>query len=302
MRRTLSILFCFWAINGFAQQQAMFSQYMFNGLLINPAYSSLDETLNIKTLYRRQWTSFEGAPNTQTFSIHAPIKASNTSVGIIMMRDQIGEVINDKTILLTAAQRVKVASATYLNLGINFGVSKYSASYTDVADFDTSIDPVFTDQNNLRSNIGFGVLLFSKRYFVGFSSPFFHSKIFQDNSNPGTPSFRPHYLLAAAYLLDIGESFKLKPNTLIKYVSGAPVQVDLNINLLIKERVWIGASWRSFDSFDFLTQIEFLPGFQIGYAYDFTTSDLFDQQKGSHEIMLNYRIPLKGRSFPRCYF
>ncbi len=95
---------------------------------------------------------------------------------------------------------------------------------------------------------------------------------------------------------------KFKPNVLIKYVNGSPMQIDVNANVLLKETVWLGVSVRSFDSVDALAEVQVTPGIQLGYSYDFTTTQLSQVEKGSHEIMLSFRLGVKGRSFPKCYF
>lgn len=300
MRYLLIIVFHLICFAAAAQQKAMFTQYMFNGLAINPAYSAIDEALNITALSRHQWVGFTGAPNTQSLTLHTPIKESNTSVGIMMMRDQIGEVITENSIFATAAQRVQISDETYLAAGINVGISQYRADYSLI---EGSVnDPVFMDQNDLRSNLGFGLMLFSDKFYAGFASPFFFYRDLKDIATASETAYKPHYILQGGYLADLGPDFKLKPNALIKYVNGAPMQIDLNANVLVKEAVWLGASWRSFDSFDFIAEVQLTPQLQLGYAYDFTTTELAKVQKGSHEVMLNFRLPVRGRSFPRCYF
>lgn len=286
-----------------AQQTAMFSQYMFNGLVINPAYSSLDEAMNITALSRHQWLGFKGAPNTQSISIHSPIKESNTSVGLIFMRDQIGEVISENGLMATAAQRVELGSNTYLSLGLSAGMGKYQGQYSLTGSASAALDPIFADQNSLKSNLGFGLMLFSEKFYAGISSPFFYNRDLGSSSNVATAN-RPHYLMQAGYLADLGQDVKFKPNMLIKYVNGSPVQIDLNANFLLKETLWLGASLRSMDSIDFLAEIQLSPNLQLGYAYDFTTSRLGSVQNGSHEVVLSYRIKKNAgsSSVPRCYF
>jgi type IX secretion system PorP/SprF family membrane protein len=301
MRILLLIIFQFSFFVTIAQQKAMFTQYMFNGLAVNPAYSAMDEALNVTALSRHQWVGFEGAPNTQSFTLHSPIKESNTSAGLMLMRDQIGEVINEKGVFLTLAQRVQISDETYLALGVNAGLSKFVANYSLISS-EASTDPVFSDQNDLRGNFGFGVMMFSNKFYAGFSSPFFYYRDIGQLSGNGGTKYQPHYMLQGGYLLDMGEDFKLKPSALVKYVKGSPMQIDLNANLLIKETVWIGASWRSLDSFDLIAELQLTPNLQLGYAYDFTTTDIGKFEKGSHEVMLNLRFPIKGRSFPKCYF
>jgi type IX secretion system PorP/SprF family membrane protein len=117
-------------------------------------------------------------------------------------------------------------------------------------------------------------------------------------------AYKPHYILKGGYITDLGPDIKFKPNILIKYVSGSPVQIDVNANFLLKETLWLGGSVRSMDSFDILAELQLTPNIQLGYSYDFTTSKLSRVEKGSHEIVLNFRIASKNSNsnLPRCYF
>ena len=286
-----------------AQQKAMFTQYMFNGLVVNPAYSAMEDALNITALARQQWVGFKGAPNTQTFSLHSPIKQSNTSAGLILMRDQIGEVVSENGAFGTLAHRVQVNEGTYLALGLNGGISKYVGEYSLTGSASAATDPVFADQNSLRGNLGFGLILFSEKFYAGFSSPFFYYRDLDAVASSAT-AYKPHYILQGGYITDLGPDIKFKPNILMKYVSGSPVQIDLNANFLFKETLWLGGSVRSMDSFDVLAEVQLTPNIQLGYSYDFTTSKLSRVEKGSHEIVLNFRIPSKNSTsnLPRCYF
>jgi type IX secretion system PorP/SprF family membrane protein len=286
-----------------AQQKAMFTQYMFNGLVVNPAYSAMDDALNITALARQQWVGFKGAPNTQTFSLHSPIKQSNTSAGLILMRDQIGEVISENGAFGTLAHRVQVNEGTYLALGLNGGISKYVGEYSLTGSASAATDPLFADQNSLRGNFGFGLMLFSEKFYAGFSSPYFYYRDLGAVASSST-AYKPHYILQGGYITDLGPDIKFKPNILIKYVSGSPVQIDVNANFLLKETLWLGGSVRSMDSFDILAELQLTPNIQLGYSYDFTTSKLSRVEKGSHEIVLNFRIASKNSTsnLPRCYF
>ncbi|MBC7759939.1 MAG: type IX secretion system membrane protein PorP/SprF [Phormidesmis sp. FL-bin-119] len=286
-----------------AQQKAMFTQYMFNGLVVNPAYSAIDESLNITALARQQWVGFKGAPNTQTLSIHSPIKSSNTSMGLILMRDQIGEVISENGAFATLAHRVQIKEGTYLALGVNGGISKYVGEYSLTGSSTASSDPVFADQSSMRGNFGAGLMIFSNKFYAGISSPFFYYRDFGGDS-PSETAYKPHYIIQGGYLVSLGQDVKFKPNVLVKYVSGSPVQIDVNANFLLKEMIWLGGSVRSMDSFDIIAEIQVTPNIQLGYSYDFTTSKLAKVEKGSHEIVLNFRIGSKGTesTLARCYF
>jgi len=296
MKHLLIIILQITALNIYAQQKAMFSQYMFNPALINPAYSTVDESLNITAVARQQWAGFKGAPNTQTISLHSPLGKSNTFIGVIAFRDQIGEAITETGGYFTLAQRLKVSNKTFLSVGFNAGPSQYTANYSNIgSSVDVLDDPSFTDQNDLRFNVGAGIMLFSDKFYTGLSSPFLYTF---DHSQKHTP----HIMLQSGYIFTLGNDLLAKPNILAKYVSGSPVQVDFNLNFLLKETFGLGVSYRSMDSVDLLAKLFFSKKLSLGYAYDYNTSKLARTNNGSHEVMLNMRFPVSGRGLGACFF
>jgi type IX secretion system PorP/SprF family membrane protein len=269
-----------------AQQQVMFTQYMFNGLALNPAYAGSHETVSITALARKQWTGLDGAPSTQTFSIHSPIVSQRMSLGLLVLHDNIG--VTDQTgIYGSYAYRIPVNDRGKLAFGLQGGMSYYNAQFSKVS----ATDPTFAnDVREMSPTFGFGMYYHTDRFYVGVSVPQLNESSF-GTSNQDNKSIVRHYFASAGYVFDLSHSLKLKPNVLVKAVEGAPVEFDVNANLLIKEVVWVGVSWRSFDSVDALLQLQLAPQLQIGYAFDFaTTSELSQVNGGSHELMLNYRI------------
>lgn len=290
---------------GYAQQQAMYTQYMFNTLAINPAYASVDESLTITGLSRLQWVGYKGAPKTQTVSIHSPVGVSNTFIGALLINDQLGEVLRETGGYFTLSQRVEVGNEAYLAVGINGGVSSFKANYSELyGESPESInDPVFQNSSSMRGNFGVGVMYFSNKYYLGLSSPHFYQRDFTSfNKESAGSNIKPHYLFQAGTLMEFSYDFKFKPNVLVKYVNGSPMQVDLNANVLLREKLWLGASYRSVDSFDLLASYFITPDVQFGYSYDFAHTELSKVQKGSHEIMLKFRFAVRGRDHRACYF
>lgn len=294
------------ALNCFAQQKAMYTQYMFNTLAINPAYSALDESLTFTALSRHQWVGFKGAPNTQTISVHSPIGESNTFFGAILVNDQIGEVLRETGGDISLAQRVPIGIDSYISVGVNAGTSNVGANFSENYRLSpaSANDPTFQDQNGMRINFGWGAMLFSDKYYVGISAPYFFYRdlgSLAQTANKQT-AYRPHYILQAGYLIQLNDNLKFKPNFLVKYVNGSPIQFDINANFLLNETLWLGASYRSLDSFDALASIFITPDLQVGYSYDFTNTQLAKTQKGSHEIAIKFRLPVRGRDHMACYF
>jgi type IX secretion system PorP/SprF family membrane protein len=221
------------------------------------------------------------------------------------MRDQIGEVITEQGGYLTVAQRVSIGENSFLAGGINVGISTYRADYSlNYEESPHSVnDPVFVNGSGNRANFGMGVMFFSQKYYVGVSSPHFYYRPFDALSDlKAAKPYRSHYILQGGYVMDITDNLKFKPHFIANYVNGSPLLIDFNVNLLISETIWLGASYRSFDSFNAIAQIYVLPKLAVGYSYDFTTTELAKVQSGSHEISLKFRLPVRGREYPRCYY
>ncbi|PIB36386.1 hypothetical protein BFP72_13765 [Reichenbachiella sp. 5M10] len=291
------------AYTGQAQQQAMFTQYMFNQLALNPAYTGIHEGISTSFLARHQWAGFEGAPKTQTFSIHSPIKYRNIALGGILINDEIG-VTHQFGASLSYAYRISVTQRSKLSFGLQASIHQYKADFTE----NMNNDPNLASQNinDLSPNAGAGIMWYSDRFYVGFSVPqLINHSVSGGLDVPIDPNtgneldadaqLIRHYFASAGYVFELNRHLKLKPNVLFKWVEGAPLQVDLNANFLINELLWLGVSYRSFDSFDALIQLQLTPSLQIGYAYDFyTTTDLSRVNSGSHELMINYVFNLKS--------
>ena len=290
-----------------AQQDAMFTQYMFNGLALNPAYAGTHQTMEFTALARDQWTGLEGAPSTQTFSMHSPLRNRSIGLGLMVIHDQIG-ITNQTGVFGSYSYRIKLANRGVLSMGLQAGFSFYNENLAELLpSLKSQIDPNFTgnEVNEFLPNFGAGLYYYTKQFYLGFSSPHLIRNKYYQTEIPELESRQErHFLLNGGYVFDLNKSLKLKPSTLVKYVAGAPMEIDANLSLLIEETVWVGASYRSFASFNALLQINLSDKLQIGYAYDFATvTDLSKVQGGSHEIMLNYRIrPPRTRMLTPRYF
>lgn len=272
----------------FAQQQVMFTQYMFNQMGINPAYAGNHKTLSLTALAREQWTGVEGAPSTQTLSIHSPIANQRVGIGLLFMHDKIG-VTNQTGIYNAYSYTIPFQNGGKLAFGLQGGFITYNARYSLVSDS----DPTFAtgDIKETHPSFGAGVFYNTKRFYIGASVPQLLQTTFDRNNPDSDSKMIRHYFITTGYVFKLDRNLKLKPNILIKAVSGAPVQLDLNLNLLMHEVLWVGLSWRSFESIDALLQLQVSKKLQFGYSYDFsTTTELSRINGGSHEIMLNYRV------------
>ncbi|AHM58854.1 membrane protein [Flammeovirgaceae bacterium 311] len=275
-----------------AQQQALFTQYMFNGLAINPAYAGSHESMSITALARKQWLGIDGAPGTQTFAVHTPIPNEKIGLGLLLTHDHIGPV-HQYSLKFAYAYRIPVGPGK-LSMGLQGGVVNYNSKFSELYLGPNVQDPSFSaDVNQFMYDFGTGLYYATDKFYLGLSVPQMLAIKTDDNFNPSK-----HYFLNTGYLFDLNRSLKLKPNVLFKAVQGAPLEVDLNTNLLIRDVLWVGASYRSFRTISALTELQLTDQLRFGYAYDFpATSDLGSATAGSHEIMLNYRFTFYKSNF-----
>lgn len=288
MRKFLySLSIVFTCLASYGQQQAMFTQYMFNQLALNPAYTGIHEGVSASMLWREQWIGFEGAPRTQTLSVHSPIGFRPIALGLVFLHDEIG-LTRQNNITGTYAYRIRLGE-TKLAFGLQASVSLYRANFSS----DDVADPLLIPVNSTRPNFGTGVMWHSDKFYVGLSIPsIVNGKL--DPSNDGSSSeLIRHYFITGGYVIPLHENILIKPNVMVKYVQGAPVQADFNMNLLLQRVIWLGVSYRSLESVSWLFQLQISPKMQLGYSYDVSaTSRLAQTNQGSHEIMLNYVFPL----------
>ena len=288
-------------LSSYAQQQPMFTQYMFNSLAINPAYAGSQDALSLTALAREQWIGVEGRPSTQTFSAHAPIPDKKIAAGLLMTHDAIG-ITNQYGFYGMYAYRIKLRTGT-LSMGLQAGFNSYRIGFSSVPIEDQD-DRHFAadDAQSFLPNFGAGLYYSTKRFYAGLSAPHLFNNDYPGGELSQARQYR-HWFASLGYVFDLNPSLKLKPNVLIKAVQGAPVEVDLNANLLIKEIIWVGASYRSLDAVSALVELQATPRFRIGYAYDLSVTDMRQVNTGSHELMLNYRLPLeKSKIITPRYF
>lgn len=279
------------------QQQPMFTQYMFNGLVLNPAYAGGQETFTATAIMRRQWAGVPGAPQTQTFSAHSPLDDLRTarrgrspiSLGATLFHDQIA-ITSHTGLLVSYAYRIRFSSVSSLSMGLQAGASYYSIRYSDL-EVD---DPAFAmgDATQWQGEFGAGVYYRHENFFSGLSAPQMLRP--KDAANTYAVAFAPHLFLAMGYVFDVGASLKVKPHVLLKNYKGTLNQVDINCNAFLNEVLTLGLSWRSMESVSGLFQFQVNPKFAVGYAYDYPYSrDLSSMSSGSHEVVLSYMVPRK---------
>lgn len=316
----LAVTLCL-AISGlYAQQDPMFTKYMFNSLVYNPAYAGSNGHMAMNLIHRSQWVGLEGAPTTQSFNLHTPLKNERVGVGLSAVNDKIGP---SGTIDINAsyAYRIPVGGKNHIAVGLQGGITNLRANYSEVGVVDPS-DPVFAENiNKLLPNFGAGIYFQNPNFYAGFGAPKMVEYDLRDANAPTTPiyarTFR-HYFASIGGAIPLGsKNLIFKPSALVKSAGwfsslrkdvafqniSAPTEVDIDLSLFFHETFWLGAAFRtavernlsSDDSFDIWAAYFLKNGLRIGAAYDYTLTDIQNVSNGSFEIMLGYEFYYKTK-------
>jgi type IX secretion system PorP/SprF family membrane protein len=276
-----------------AQQDAQFTQYMYNTVNVNPAYAGSRGVLSIFGTHRAQWVGLEGAPTTSAASIHSPINNSKVGLGLSVIQDEIGP--SDKSIISADFSYTINTSENYkLSFGLKGTASLFNVDYTKLNRYDLN-DPRFQNNidNQFSPNVGAGVYYHSDKLYAGISVPFIlETKHFNDNASSVAKDVL-HYYFIGGYVFDLSETTKFKPAFLIKSVKGAPLQADLTANFMFNDKFVVGGAYRWSAALSGLAGFQVDENWFIGYTYDTDTTRLANYNSGSHEFFLRYEF--KGK-------
>lgn len=281
--RTISIISLLIVYTGaFAQFEAGYTQYMFNGLAINPAYAGSHQSLDVSLISRFQSPAVDGMPNTQTLSMHSGIKNKKIGLGLMVITDKIG-VTRQTGFYASFAYKIKFKKST-LSLGLQGGATSIKSDYSQLL-IKQPGDPLASgDIKELQPNIGAGLYYHSKYFYAGLSMPQMIDEI-----NNNISQLKP-IILTSGIVFRLNEALMLKPNILLRFVEQKVVEMNYNLNLLVHEILWLGVSYRPTSSISGLMELQLTDQLRLGYAYDATLSDLRRADSGSHEIMLNFQL------------
>jgi len=277
-----------------AQQRPMQSLYMFDPLLVNPAYAGTQVQLSATGIYRNQWVNFPGAPKTFTFTAHSGFRKTGAGVGIIASRDVIG-IHGENSLYVVYSYRIPLSkySKTSLSFGVQGGFNDLKSDYGKL-DPEDQTDKFFGVVNRDFSwNFGGGLFLRSEKFYAGISVPYgLNNTVVDLEDLNSTAQQKRYYYLTGGYSWEVSPIVRMLPSALIRFQEQAPLSFDLNLVTVFYKVVGIGASYRLGDAIVGLFELQINDNFHVGYAYDFTTSGLATYSNGSHEIMLNYRIKI----------
>jgi type IX secretion system PorP/SprF family membrane protein len=282
-----------------AQQDAQYTQYMFNTITVNPAYAGSRGQFSAAALYRAQWVGLDGAPETFTLNLHSPIRNSNLGYGVSVVKDNIGDGVISETYLdAVISYTIDVSLEGKLSFGLKAGGNILNLDFNGLRNFDA--EPVNVDniENKFSPNVGLGVYYHTNKFYAGLSAPNLLQTQYFDNSQTAANSVqflskeRINFYLITGYVFDLGGDFKFKPAILTKAVGGAPLQIDLSTSFLYNDRFSFGAAYRWDAAVSALAGFQITDQLMLGLAYDRETTELGGTQfnDGSFEVFLRYEL------------
>jgi type IX secretion system PorP/SprF family membrane protein len=291
---TIMLSICTGAVR--AQQNPVYSQYLFNGLVLNPAYAGNQEQLDIIALYRKQWDNFEGAPSTGTISANYRPEDSRIGIAVLAGFDQIGVHKNNR-LSVNYAYKLPLGRGM-LSMGLRAGFSFLQSDFSNLT-LRADNDPLLnTSETDFNPNVGTGLYYSTNDLFIGISVPqLINNRIREDivTDIPIAARQARNYFINAGKVFTLNEFFKLMPSVLVSVQEGNATTLDVNANVIFDDVLTAGVSYRSKDAIIFNFELKLNDNFNFGYAYDYTTSEIGRYASGSHEIMLNYNIPFSRR-------
>ena len=301
------LFFILVSLQSVAQQDPIFSQYMFNGQIHNPAYAGMWEKIGFTALVREQWAGINRAPLTEAISIHSPLSNASVGLGLNIINDTYGRE-KRLSVLADYSYEINLTARRRLRFGIKFGFVNYKNPLSEYELYpDDKYDRAFADDIDLSfmPNFGVGAFLYEDNYYIGFSVPKLVENDFKDNfHNYSTKAEVRTVYLNGGYVFQFytGNKIIFKPTLMIRATWGAPIQYDIAANILLKEKLWLGIMNRSGNAICFTSQWMFDNNMRVGFAMDVTYNEIFPYQNGTFEFTIGYDIDFFGRSYMRAKY
>jgi len=282
-----------------AQQDAQYTQYMFNTMSVNPAYAGSRGQLSIAALYRSQWVGLDGAPTSQTLNIQSPIRNSKLGYGVSIVNDEIGDGVVQETYFdAVLSYTIDVSLEGKLSFGLKAGGNLLNLDFNQLRNFDA--EPVNSEniENRFSPNIGVGIYYHTNKFYAGLSAPNLFQTEYFDNSQQDANNVqflskeRINFYFITGYVFDLNGNLKFKPALLTKVVGGAPLQLDVSANFMFNDRFTFGAAYRWDAAVSAMAGFQISDQFMLGLAYDRETTALGGTQfnDGSFEVFLSFEL------------
>ena len=286
-----------------AQQNPEYTQYMYNTMTVNPGYTGSTGSFEAALLHRSQWIGIDGAPTTQSFTLHSPLGNEKIGLGLSIVNDKLGP-SNEINLDGNFSYAIAFTQNKKLAFGLKAGMRKLDVDWTK-GRFNNPNDVLLNSNisNEIKPSVGAGLYYYTDKWYLGVSVPNFIKGNYYDDIQESIDVDRLHYYLITGYVFNISEGLKFKPAFMTKMVSGAPLTVDMSANFLIQEKLTLGLAYRYDDAVSALAGFQISSKFFVGYAYDYSLTDIKKYNDGSHEIILRYSmITAKNRALSPRFF
>lgn len=286
----IAVAVLFFVVDASAQNDPHYSMFMFNRLSINPAYAGGNEVLTLTGHYRNQWQGITGAPKTYTFAAHSPFFKKRCGLGLSVVADKIG-MVNTMMVDLSYAYRIKLNNESTLSIGVQGQIDYGRIDWNEADPLDQGDDMLpMSETSKINPNFGLGVYYANPSYYVGLSVPrVLKTSIYDDEAADyiGINSLRSYYLMGGL-MMRMSKNVEFHPAALITVNPKSPFEADLNASFIFMKTLWVGASYRLGDSFDFILQYQLNQQLKAAVGVDVTLTELSNYSPGSFEVMLEY--------------
>lgn len=273
----------------FAQQDAQYTQYMYNTINVNPAYAGSRGVMSIFGLHRTQWVGIDGAPETNAFSINTPIKNSKLGIGASAISDKIGAT-NTSTVSADVSYTIQATESYKLSFGVKAAANLFSLDRDKLNPFDPADNNLQGVSGEFTPNFGAGIYLHSDKTYFGLSVPNFLQNNKYNDNNYAVFQQRMNFYIIGGHVFELSPDIKFKPAFLTKVVTGSPLQVDVSANFLFFDKLMLGGAYRWDAAASALAGFQVTDGLFVGYSYDMDTTQLRHYDHGSHEIFLRFEL------------
>ena len=276
----------------YAQQLPFYSQYLLNDYAYNPSIAGSRPYFDVKSNHRYQWVGITDSPRTYTLSINGPTKNRKMGLGGFLYTDHVGPT-RRTGFQFSYAYHFNMSDKIRLSLSLSAGLIEWKLDAHKITLYDPS-DQVIVNSvmRAIAPDAKFGFLLYHDNWFFGGAAPnLIRSKLnFSNSINTGLSRLENHFYLHGGYTFDLSEDLVIEPSFMVKFVSPAPIQLDLMSRIVWKKQLWLGVAYRTMDAASAMIGYVFKQNLLLGYSYDFTTSNLRNYSSGTHELMIGVRF------------
>lgn len=289
MKKFIILAFICSSMTAIAQQEPQYTLNQFNSNLeINPAYAGANNNASLSLRYRKQWVGYNGSPSTLSFNAESSVIKKRLALGLTIISDRIG-ITQSTSADLSIASHLRVGEKGTISIGIKLGVNLVKSDFSKLENVDLT-DPLYTTESRTLPYVGFGALYYTRKLYIGFAVP---RVVTFESVAPQATITKPHFYLYGGYRITVNDDIELRPALLAKYVSAAPLEADIALDVWYRNLIGIGVSYRTSDAVNLMIKTQ-LGHFYIGYSYDMTVSGLRTFNSGSHEIYLGFQFGKKG--------